>query len=109
MKLIICIVQNEDSRLLQDELTKASIRTTKLSSTGGFLRSGNTTFLLGVEDDRVQKALKIIEDNCASRTQTIINPPTIDYSLDPGFSYPIDVDVSGATVFVLDVDQFIKF
>ena len=70
MKLIICIVQDQDSGALMDELMDEGFRITKLASTGGFLKAGNTTLLTGVEDDQVDQALKIIEENCKTRELT---------------------------------------
>ena len=57
MKLVVAIVQNQDSKRLADEFVEKGFRATKLSSTGGFLRAGNTTFLVGVEDRRVESVL----------------------------------------------------
>ena len=68
MKLIIAIVQDKDSHLLSDEFANANIRATRLSTTGGFLRAGNTTFLVGIEEERVEEVLSIIRENCESRT-----------------------------------------
>ncbi|RCK09572.1 hypothetical protein DT075_39610 [Bacillus licheniformis] len=55
MKLIIAVVQDQDSNRLLKALTDHNFRVTKLASTGGFLKSGNTTFMLGVDDIRVDK------------------------------------------------------
>ena len=109
MKLVIGIVQNQDSRRLSDEFVEQRISATKLSSTGGFLRAGNTTFLIGVEDSKVEKVLRIIRDNCSTRTQTMVSPPAYDFSLEPELAFPIDVEVGGATIFVLPIDQFLHF
>lgn len=109
MKLIICIVQNEDSSVLQDELVKNGVQATKLSSTGGFLKSGNTTLLIGTEEENVSMVMSIIEKNCGRRTQVTMSDPTFDHMLEYDFRYPINIDVGGATVFVVDIDQFKKF
>ena len=109
MKLIMSIIHDEDSARLTTALNKAGIQVTKLASTGGFLRVGNSTMLIGVEEDRLEDALKIIHDCCHTQKQTTIaNQP---YTTTPeGYvSYPIEVTVGGATVFVLDVDQFLKY
>ncbi|NMR89560.1 hypothetical protein HKB06_27860, partial [Vibrio parahaemolyticus] len=70
MKLIIAIVQDQDAPGLIEELMDKDFRVTKLASTGGFLKAGNTTLLSGVEDDKVDEILKIIEDNCKTREIT---------------------------------------
>ena len=69
MKLILAIVQDKDSNRLSNEFIDANIRATKLSTTGGFLKAGNTTFIIGIEDERVQGALDIIKDICQAREQ----------------------------------------
>jgi len=110
MKLIIAIVQDEDASRLVSKMMDEGFRTTKLATTGGFLRSGNTTLLTGVEDDQLEKVMGIIEQTCKSRTQMApVHSPM------PGTAgmyvpaYPVQVTVGGATVFVLDVEQFHKF
>ncbi len=110
MKLIIAIVQDEDSSRLINTLMKEGFSVTKLATTGGFLRAGNTTLLLGVEDEKIRHAMDIIEKICKSRKQVATAPTTMPA---PGgmygaSTYPVEVTVGGATVFVLTVDQFVK-
>ena len=69
MKLILAIVQDKDSNRLSNEFVDAGIRATKLSTTGGFLKAGNTTFIIGIEEERVDEVLDRIRDNCQSREQ----------------------------------------
>ena len=57
MKMIIAIVQDDDALDLVDELTERNFRVTKLATTGGFLKSGNTTLLMGVEKEKVEEIL----------------------------------------------------
>ena len=108
MKLMVAIVQDQDVHGLRDALIHHDFRMTKLSSTGGFLKTGNTTLLIGLEDERVQEALDLIEKNCQARqVTTTLMTPTI-----PGDAYipfPMEVVIGGATVFILDVEQFIRF
>ncbi len=80
-----------------------------VSTTGGFLREGNSTVLIGVEDEIIQSVLDIIRANCHTRTQYVNPLPPI---MEPGELYmptPVEVQVGGATVFVLNVDRFEKF
>jgi len=107
MKLIICIVQDQDSGALIDDLTEHQYRVTKLSSTGGFLKSGNTTLLVGVEENEVDSVLKIIEENCKTREITT-SLMTMTMPGDTYMPFPLEVKVGGATVFVLDVEKHIK-
>ena len=109
MKLIIAIVQGEDASRLINNLMSEGYRVTKLATTGGFLRSGNTTLLIGVEDDKLQAALDIVEKVCKSRKQIASSPSPISGTTGVYVPYPIEVTVGGATVFVLDVEQFSKF
>ena len=78
MKLIVAVVQDQDSNRLSNALTKAKFRATKLASTGGFLRSGNTTFLIGTDDSLVSSALELIRDNCRAREQMVAPVSPID-------------------------------
>ena len=109
MNLIIAIVQDEDSSRLINNLMDEGYGVTKLATTGGFLKSGNTTLLVGVEDDRFAGCMSIIEKVCKSRKQIATSPVTMGSSSGIYASYPIEVTVGGATVFVLTVDQFVKY
>ena len=109
MKLIIAIVQDEDASHLVNRLMAQDYRVTKLATTGGFLRSGNTTLLIGVEDDRLTDALDIVEKTCKSRRQVAPAPAPISGAAGVYMPYPIEVTVGGATVFVLDVEQFARY
>ncbi|MDO4837402.1 MAG: cyclic-di-AMP receptor [Clostridia bacterium] len=109
MKLIIAIVQDEDASRLVSNLMNEGYSVTKLATTGGFLRAGNTTLLLGVEDDKFQGAMDIIEKVCKSRKQIATAPSSMSGMGGTSYSpIPIEVTVGGATVFVLTVDQFLK-
>lgn len=82
---------------------------TKLATTGGFLKAGNTTLLLGVDDSRVEEAIHVVESVCKSRKQISTATTTITGISHGEYpTYPIEVTVGGATVFILTVDQFIK-
>ena len=109
VKLIIAIVQDEDASRLISTLMSDDFRVTKLATTGGFLRSGNTTLLIGVENERLQAAMDIVEKVCKSRKQIATSPVTMGGSSGMYASYPIEVTVGGATVFILAVDQFVKY
>lgn len=85
MKLIIAIIKDEDNDIVSRSLTEKDFRVTFIASTGGFLRSGRSTLLIGVENERVEDALKIIRSSCKK---------------------PEKSDEKQATIFVLKVDQF---
>lgn len=109
MKLVIAVVQDQDSNRLSNALTKHNFRATKLASTGGFLRSGNTTFLIGVDDQDVSKVLDIIRDNCRAREQMVTPVSPLGGNADSYIPYPLEVEVGGATVFVLPIEEFHHF
>ena len=106
MKLIVAIVQEEDADSLLDDLMNAGHRATLISTTGGFLREGNATVLAGVEENQVAQVMQAIQSNCSARKQYVTPLPPI---LEPSEFYvpqPVEVQVGGATVFVLSVDEF---
>ena len=109
MKLIVAVVQDQDSNRLSNALTKAKFRATKLASTGGFLRSGNTTLLIGTDDSLVASALELIRDNCRAREQMVAPVSPMGGNADSYIPYPVEVEVGGATVFVLPIEQFHHF
>lgn len=106
MKLILSIVSNDDSAKLSSALTKARFSVTRLATTGGFLMSGNTTLLIGTEDDKVEVAIGIIGENSKKRTKMV--PSTASFGAGMYAGMPVEVAVGGATIFVLDVEQFKK-
>lgn len=108
MKLVIAIVQDNDVLELIDAITEAGFRVTKLASTGGFLKAGNTTLIIGVEEEKVQAVINVVEETCKIRKQIINTPTPITGNIDMCISYPIEIEVGGATIFVIDVDKFIK-
>lgn len=107
MKMIIAIVQSKDSNRLRRAFNQAKIQVTQLSTTGGFLREGNATFLIGIKDERVDDVLEIIKKNAESREQYVTSQMHID--VEGGSAFPVNVQIGGATVFILPVDKFIKF
>ncbi|HEU5140321.1 MAG TPA: cyclic-di-AMP receptor [Bacillales bacterium] len=109
MKLIMAVVQDKDSHRLSNALTEMNFQSTKLASTGGFLRAGNTTFLIGTEDYRVEKAIEVIKNNCKSRDQLMSPSAPIGGNANTYLPNPVEVEVGGATVFVLPVDRFEQF
>lgn len=109
MKLITAIVQDKDSSRLSNIFIDSNVRATKLSTTGGFLKSGNTTFLIGIEDERVEEVLQIIKETSSTREQFMAPPVNLDVSMDAQVPFPLEVQVGGATVFVLPVEEFHQF
>ena len=108
MKLIIAIVNNEDSAVVASALTKEGFTVTKLSTTGGFLMVGNTTFLIGTPADRVQRAKEIIAHYSKTRTHEASSSASFGRGLADG-ELNAEVTVGGAMVFVLSVDEAEKY
>ena len=87
MKLIMCILKDEDKDSVSRGLNQAGYSATVMPSTGAYFRRGNATLMVGVEDEEVQPAIEVIKENCA--------PPEKEGQ-------------KRATVFVLNVDRFEK-
>lgn len=109
MKLVIAVVQDKDSNRLSAALIKEGFRATKLASTGGFLRAGNTTFMVGIEDARADEVIQIIKANCKVRDQLVTPVSPMGGTADSYIPFPVEVQVGGAAVFVLPVERFEHF
>ncbi len=108
MKLVFAIVNNEDGNLVMRELNKAGFSVTKMASTGGFLRAGNTTLLVGTTEEEVQVVVDVIEKHSMKRKQIVYTPePYLGANMDYT-SYPEEIETGGATIFVVDVERFEK-
>ncbi|MER3455681.1 MAG: hypothetical protein C4303_03275 [candidate division GAL15 bacterium] len=105
MKLVLAIVQEKDSGRLMDTLTESGFSATLLASTGGFLRSGNATVLIGVEDADVERVLEVVRRTCRVREQLVSPLPPVVEPVDAYAAYPVRVQVGGGVVFVLSVDR----
>ena len=106
MKLILAIINSDDANSVLNALTDNGFSVTKLSTTGGFLKVGNTTFITGVDDDRVDEVIKIIKSKSKKRKQSVPNATPLEvgtYS-----AIPFEITIGGATIFVLNVESFKK-
>ena len=108
MKLILAIINKEDSTIVSQALTKARYSVTKLATTGGFLMVGNTTLLIGAEDDKVARAKEIIREYSMTRNKVARTTDSLGRGLQNN-SLEEEVTVGGATVFVLDVESMDKY
>lgn len=109
MKLVLAIVQDKDANALAREFVKNDLRATKLATSGGFLKAGNTTFIIGVNDERVEEVIRIIKESSHTREQYVSPNMNMDAAGTSMMSQPVKVTVGGATVFVLPVEQFEHF
>ncbi len=108
MKLVMAIINSDDSRNLLDRLARRGFSATLTSSFGGFLRISNTTVFCGVEDDKVEEVLNIIRESCPDRVQYVTPLPPV---MEPGEVHiptPVEKHMGGATIFVLDVAHYEK-
>jgi Uncharacterized protein conserved in bacteria len=109
MKLIIAIIHDEDSSKVMEGLNKQGFGVTKLCSSGGFLKAGNTTLLVGIEDDKVNIGIETILMNTEPREHKIKTPKTANSMSHLLVPSAAEVVVSGATIFVTDVERYEKF
>lgn len=94
MKLIIAIIQDDFINKVSKALMENKLKTTKLSSTGGFLKSGNTTLFIGVEDEQINQVVELIKGICTTKKVKV--------------EASNDITVGGANLFVVDIDQYIR-
>jgi uncharacterized protein YaaQ len=104
MKMIMAIVQNIDADSVIEALVGAGHRVTRVATTGGFFRQGNTTFLTGLDDNQVEPVINILRQYCQTRKRLRPVQP------DPAGPVPViggyvEVEVGGANVFVFDVQR----
>jgi len=107
MKLMIAIINKNDAGKVSDVLREEGFIFTKIATSGGFLQVGNSTLILGVEDEKVETVLDIIRENSEKRTEMVTSPLFIEAG-NMALTSPIPVEVGGATVFVTNVEQFVK-
>jgi len=106
MKLILAIISDDDTKACTSALNKAKFHVTRLATTGGFLSAGNTTLIIGCDDKEVKNAIDIIGSQSKRRKEAI--PSALAGDMGTLASFPVEVEIGGATIFVLDVDQFKK-
>lgn len=108
MKLIITIIRDDDAPRLMQALNKEGYSVTKMATTGGFLKAGNMTLLIGTDDEHVDNVIDILRSKCEKRKQIVVSPAPIGSISGAYSSYPVEIDVGGATIFVVDVERFEK-
>lgn len=107
MKLVIAVINNDDSRTAITALTGRDFFVTQLSTTGGFLMVGNTTLLIGTEKERLPELKEILKKYCVTREKT--NPSVEAFGRGLlNHSVGEKVTIGGAVMFTLSVDEFEK-
>lgn len=105
MKLVIAVVQRQDAGELVEALTERSYRVTRISSEGGFLREGNVTLLVAAEDHAVEPLIRLVREHCHTRTRFVSPMPPVAESGEFYPPSPVEVQVGGATVFVVNASD----
>ena len=100
MKLIFAVVTKADTNNVVQALVKEQYSVTRLATTGGFLKQGNTTLLMGVNDDKVEDVLSILKHNTKPRKE-LTNEGLENFDASK-------VMVGGATVFIINAEKFKK-
>lgn len=106
MKMITAIVNKKDAGEVCDALAEEKFTFTKMATTGGFLKAGNVTLLIGTEDEKVDRALELIKKHCAQRMEPM--PSMVNAGVPTFGYYKTEILVGGATVFVSPVERFEK-
>jgi len=108
VKLLIAVVHSEDASATMDALNDRGISVTRFASSGGFLQHKNVTLMTGIDDDRIEEVLGLIKENCRTRSEFMNPMPPLVEPGDFFVPYPVEVQVGGATVFIVSVDRFEK-
>lgn len=106
MKMLLAIINSDDAHSVITHMMEAGFQITKLATTGGFLRAGNVTILVGLDESRLDEAMELIRKYSTTRKQVIPTTANLGVGFHPAM--PVEVTVGGATVFVLGVEKFEK-
>jgi uncharacterized protein YaaQ len=109
MKLVVAVIHDRDQKRTSDALLKAGFKFTKIASTGGFLREGNVTMLIGAKEDQVDGLLSLLDTSSRTREQYVNVLPPEATPVGTFLTSPVKVQVGGAIAFVLDVERFERF
>jgi uncharacterized protein YaaQ len=108
VKLVVAIVHADDAGPCSNALTDSGYDCTRLNTYGGFLQKGNATLLVGVAAEQVDAVVGVLR-KCARSRNEYLNPvPPMAEPAEFFVPFPVEVQVGGATVFVLDVERFEK-
>ncbi len=109
MKLVVTVIHDRDKNKITETLLRNGFKFTKIGSTGGFLREGNVTLLIGVESKDVERLVQVIKDSCKAREQFVNVLPPDAAPVGTFMPSPVKVQVGGAVCFVMDVERFERF
>ena len=110
-KMLLAVIHGDDYPETVDDLNRSGFFATVLSSTGGFLKKRSITLMIGVEEHRVQAALDILRQSAGRRQQMTYSNMSISAgSPNPSISmFPVPMNVGGAVVFIMDLDDIQKY
>ena len=111
MKMIMAIVGKDEEMETSAQLVAKGYFVTKIATSGGFLKRKHVTLMIGTEDEKVDQAISIIQKSAGERkTVKYTNLAAPSGPISPGLNYtvPINVDVGGSTIFVMNVERFEK-
>jgi uncharacterized protein YaaQ len=108
VKLIFAVVQSRDVEACADDLSAGGFVCTRFATQGGFLDSSNCTLMTGVEDGQVDEVIEILRRRAEHRVEMLETAVPVGGDFTPVLSPPVDVEVGGATVFVLPLDRLEK-
>jgi uncharacterized protein YaaQ len=109
MKLVVAIIHDRDQKRTSEALLKAGFKFTKIGSTGGFLREGNATLLIGAQEDELDGLMSLLSDSSRAREQYVNVLPPEATPVGTFMANPVKVQVGGAIAFVMDVERFERF
>jgi len=109
MKLILAVIHDRDAKRTRDSLLRAGFKFTTIASTGGFLREGNVTMMIGAQEDELETIMGILDDASRTREQYVNVLPPEASPVGTFLTNPVKVQVGGAIAFVVDVEQFRRF
>lgn len=109
MKLVVAVIHDRDQKRTSESLLKAGYKFTKIGSTGGFLREGNVTMLIGAEEEQLDSLLALLSDSSRAREQYVNVLPPEATPVGTFLTNPVKVQVGGAIAFVVDVERFERF
>ena len=109
MKLVVAEIHDRDQKRTTDALLRVGFKFTKIASTGGFLREGNVTVLIGAEPDQIDQIMGILDESSRTREQYVNVLPPEATPVGTFLTNPVKVQVGGAIAWVIDVERFERF
>jgi uncharacterized protein YaaQ len=106
VKLVIAVVHPDDAAPCTQALADAGFVTTRLATSGGFLQRGNVAIVTGVDDERVDEVIALVRERARARREYVSPIPPMAEPAEMVTPFPVEVEVGGATVFVLDVVRY---